>query len=144
MQKVECDSTFAKISLRSVGLFLLRDAVTPYVNGVPPGTFKRYVIVHLTHRQPNLIPRVLSITRERSLGTRLTNWKPHNGGEMESRYLKTSCCPVECNIMAWGVLMTSMDDVNSRLYLKRVASNHLGPSMQCIGKGCKLLEYVDN
>lgn len=31
--------------------------------------------------------------------------------------------------------MASMDDVNSRLYLKPVASNHLGPSVQCIGKG---------
>ena len=38
--------------------------------------------------------------------------------------------------------MTSMDDFNSRLYPKPVASNHRGPSVQCIGKRCKLLAYV--
>ena len=62
---------------------------------------------------------------------------------MESRYLRTSCCPIECNIVTWGVLMTSMDDFNSRLYLKAVASNHRGPSVQCIGKRCKFLEYAE-
>lgn len=35
------------------------------------------------------------------------------------------------------------NDFDGWFYLKPVASSHLCPSLQCIGKGCKLLEYVD-
>ena len=105
MQKVERDSTSASFSPICRIIFVAWRCCALREQGGHVVHSKAYVIVHLTR------------------------WKPHNGGKTESRYLRTSCCPLECNIMTWSVLMTSMDDFNSRLYSKPVASNHRDPSV---------------
>ena len=106
MQKVECHSTFTQVSFQRERLFSLRDAV---MGGLQQGLNVVHSNQHVT--------------------VYLTRFTGNHGGEIEFRCVSTSFSPVEYSVINWSVLTTSIDDGNSRPYLKAVAGNYVGPAV---------------
>ena len=106
MQKVECHSTFTEVSFQRERLFSLRDA---FMGGLQQG-------FHVVHSNQQVT-------------VYLTCSTGNSGGEIELRCVSTSFSPVEYSVINWSALTTSIDDGNSRPYLKPVAGNYVGPAV---------------
>ena len=77
----------------------------------------------------------------------LTRSTGNNGEEIEFRCVSRSFSPVEYSVINWSVLITSIDDGNSRPYLKPVAGDYVGPAVhrqKMQVAGVSTLRYLSN